>query len=96
VSEPEGERDEAGATAAALPLDEPPGVRRQVPGLRVARKAELSPEEPMANYVMCVMPDGHGPAQQAAHDRRGVRRAPAREQAAPAGDGGVRQAQVLL
>ena len=53
------------ATAAAQPLEEPPGARSRSHGLRVARKAEFSPDEPMANSSMCAMPSGTQPASSA-------------------------------
>ena len=44
------------ATAAALPLDEPPGARARSQGLRVGPKAEFSEDDPKANSSMFVMP----------------------------------------
>ncbi len=44
------------ATAAAEPAEEPPGTRSSAQGLSVGPKAEFSPEEPMANSSMFVLP----------------------------------------
>ena len=44
------------ATAAADPAEEPPGTRSSAQGLCVGPKAEFSPEEPIANSSMFVLP----------------------------------------
>ena len=44
------------ATAAALPPEEPPGVRARSHGLRVGPKALFSLDEPIANSSMFVLP----------------------------------------
>ena len=44
------------ATAAALPPDEPPGVRVRSHGLRVRPNALFSLDEPIANSSMFVLP----------------------------------------
>src|SRR4051812_18939048 len=43
-------------TATALPPLEPPAVRGGSPGLRIGPKALFSPEEPIANSSMLVLP----------------------------------------
>ena len=50
------------ATATALPLDEPPGVRVGSTGLRAGPNAEFSPDEPIANSSMFVLPTSRAPA----------------------------------
>src|SRR5919204_5889708 len=50
------------ATAAADPLDEPPGTRSGSHGFRVAPYAEFSPDEPMANSSQFVLPTRTAPA----------------------------------
>src|SRR6187399_3343974 len=50
------------ATATALPLDDPPGVRVGSCGLRAGPNAEFSPDEPMANSSMFVLPTSSAPA----------------------------------
>src|SRR6185436_2868931 len=50
------------ATTAALPPDEPPGVRLRSQGLRDGPKAEFSVELPMANSSMLARPKGIAPA----------------------------------
>ena len=62
MSDPSANGTSPAATAAALPLDEPPGVREGSQGLRVGPKAECSPEEPMANSSMLVTASGTAPA----------------------------------
>ena len=44
------------ATAAALPDEDPPGVRVRSHGLRVGPKALFSLDEPIANSSMFVLP----------------------------------------
>src|SRR6185503_12649969 len=44
------------ATATALPLDEPPGIRLGSTGFFVGPNAEFSPDEPIANSSMFVLP----------------------------------------
>src|SRR5580700_9996543 len=44
------------ATAAALPADDPPGVRVRSHGLRVGPKALFSLDEPIANSSKFVLP----------------------------------------
>ena len=65
VSVPEATGASPAATAAALPLELPPGARVSSQGLRVGPKCECSPEEPMANSSMFVFPSRGIPA--AAH-----------------------------
>ena len=62
VSEPRARGAKPAATAAADPPDEPPGTRVVSCGLRVAPKAEVSVEEPMANSSMLVLPITTAPA----------------------------------
>ena len=50
------------ATAAAEPLELPPGVRSGSQGFFVAPFAECSPEEPMANSSILVRPRVNIPA----------------------------------
>src|SRR3954467_8941826 len=50
-----------GASAAALPPDEPPGTRVGSYGLRVGPKAEFSVELPMANSSRLVLPMAMAP-----------------------------------
>jgi len=50
------------ATAAAEPAEEPPGTRSRAQGLCVGPKAEFSPEEPIANSSMFVLPTITKPA----------------------------------
>src|SRR5262249_1796723 len=50
------------ATAAALPPEEPPGIRAVSQGFRVVWKAEFSVEEPMANSSRFVRPRKIAPA----------------------------------
>src|SRR5437762_3982538 len=53
------------ATAAAEPLDEPPGTRSRSHGFRVTPYAEFSPDEPMANSSQFVFPTSTAPAARA-------------------------------
>ena len=62
VSEPSAIGTMPPATAAALPLEEPPGVRSRSQGFPVVRWAEFSPDEPIANSSMCVVPTQIAPA----------------------------------
>src|SRR6266540_2688498 len=56
VSEPRAPETMRAETAAALPPEEPPGMRSLSQGLRVCWKALFSVEEPMANSSMLVRP----------------------------------------
>ena len=49
-------------TAAADPPDDPPGTRERSHGFRVAKKAECSVDEPIANSSMLVLPRMTAPA----------------------------------
>src|SRR3954470_19486869 len=50
------------ATATALPLEEPPGVRVGSSGFLAGPKAEFSPDEPIANSSMFVLPTSNASA----------------------------------
>src|SRR6516164_733032 len=56
VSLPSAHGARRAATAAALPPDEPPGVRAVSHGLRAGPKALFSLDEPIANSSMFVLP----------------------------------------
>src|SRR5438309_2047537 len=56
VSLPKAHGARRAATAAALPPDDPPGVRARSHGLRAAPKALFSLDEPIANSSMFVLP----------------------------------------
>ena len=62
VSEPRASGANPAATAAAEPPEEPPGTRSGSCGLRVAPKADVSVDEPMANSSMLVLPITTAPA----------------------------------
>src|SRR5204863_6604226 len=62
VSDPSASGAMLAATATALPLDDPPGVRATSHGLRVGPKAEFSDELPIANSSMLPMPTTMAPA----------------------------------
>ena len=64
ASEPSASGVSPAATAAAEPDDEPPGTKASSApqGLRVAPKAERSPELPMANSSMLALAKGKAPA----------------------------------
>src|SRR5262245_40966724 len=62
VSDPRARGARRAATAAALPPEEPPGMRPGSQGLRVVKKAEFSVEEPMANSSRFVLPMRTAPA----------------------------------
>src|SRR5690242_1050137 len=56
VSEPRAKRHSPAAVAAADPPEEPPGTRSRSQGLWVAKKAEFSVDEPIANSSMFDLP----------------------------------------
>src|SRR5580704_2962913 len=56
VSLPRAQGTSLAATAAALPPDEPPGVRVVSQGLSAGPKALFSVDEPIANSSMFVLP----------------------------------------
>ena len=62
VSDPRDAGTRPAATAAADPLEEPPGTREGSQGLRVKPKALFSPEEPIANSSHRVLPMMIAPA----------------------------------
>src|SRR6185369_12557078 len=62
VSVPRAPGTMRAATAAALPPDEPPGVRDRSHGLRVGPQALFSVEEPIANSSMFSLPTITAPA----------------------------------
>src|SRR5262245_8280393 len=62
VSEPSAHGARPAATAATEPLEDPPGTRSVSHGFRVGPYAEFSPDEPMANSSMLVLPSTDRPA----------------------------------
>lgn len=62
VSEPSEASTARLLTATALPLLEPPGTRSVSHGLSARPKTEVSPEEPIANSSMLVLPITTAPA----------------------------------
>ena len=56
VSEPRASGARPAATQAALPPEEPPGVRSASQGLRASPVAEVSVDEPIANSSMFSRP----------------------------------------
>jgi hypothetical protein len=62
VSDPSEPMHSPAATAAALPPELPPGTRSGFQGLRLAPKAEVSVELPMANSSRLVLPSRTAPA----------------------------------
>ena len=62
VSVPKVPKHWRAASAAALPPEEPPGVRVRSQGLRQGLKAEFSLDEPMANSSMLSLPSRTAPA----------------------------------
>ena len=62
VSEPSPAGTIAAETAAALPPEDPPGMRSGLQGLRVGPKALFSVEEPIANSSMLVRPTKTAPS----------------------------------
>jgi len=61
VSVPTPAKHIAAATAAAVPPEEPPGIRDRSHGLRVGPKYDVSVEEPMANSSMLCFPRSTAP-----------------------------------
>ena len=62
VSDPRAAMAMPPATAAAEPLEEPPGTWPGAAGLSVAPYAEFLPNEPMANSSIFARPKGMAPA----------------------------------
>src|ERR671935_3012135 len=62
VSVPRAQGALPGATAAALPPEEPPGTRVRSHGLSTGPKPEFSFEEPIANSSWLVLPSSGAPA----------------------------------
>ncbi len=62
VSVPKAPKTWRAATEAALPPEEPPGVRSRSQGLRQGPKALFSLDEPMANSSMLSLPTTTAPA----------------------------------
>src|SRR4029077_18108364 len=62
VSEPSAPGTSRAATAAALPPEEPPGMRLRSQGLRVGWNALFSVEEPIANSSRLVLATKTAPA----------------------------------
>jgi len=78
---------EPAASAAALPPEDPPGVRVRSQGLCVGPKAEFSVEEPMANSSQLSRPCRTAPARLEVLRHRGiVRRNEIREHLARCGE----------
>src|SRR5512139_1124615 len=63
VSVPTPAKHMAAATAAAVPPEDPPGIRVRSHGFRVTPKWDVSVEEPMANSSMLCFPSSTAPAE---------------------------------
>ena len=87
VSEPKPPGTNRAATAAALPPEEPPGIRSRSQGLRVTWLALFSVEEPIANSSMLARPMKTAPASR--------RRAATVESAGGRKPSRIREAQVV-
>src|SRR5512139_1368868 len=62
VSVPTPAKHSPAATAAAVPPDEPPGIRSVAQGFRVGPKCDVSVEDPIANSSMFCLPRRTAPA----------------------------------